>query len=269
MLRSKARLALCLPALLVGAACGTLSVREEQELGEEAARELRRELDFVGDPYVVEYVETIGAAVVAASGPQPYDFRFYVVEDDTLNAFALPAGSIYIHTGVILEAANVSELAGVIGHEVGHVVGRHVAKNYRRQRNTGIFYQLAALAAGIFVGGNAAAGGQIVGELAAVAFVNNFTREAEIEADAFAVAVLPEAGYHPGGLVSFFETLERQGGAHMPEFLASHPATENRIEHTAGLIEETALPPGLTIRDDGRLEIIQRRIELLTRHTHR
>ncbi len=265
MRRRRTLIPLLVLTTLAGTACGTLSVREEEELGAETARELRRELDFVGDPYVVEYVEAIGAAVVAASGPQPYDFRFYVVEDDTLNAFALPAGSIYIHTGVILEAANVSELAGVIGHEVGHVVGRHVAKNYRRQRNTGILYQLASLVAALFVGGNAAAGGQIVGELAAVAFVNNFTREAEVEADAFAVAVLPEAGYHPAGLVSFFQTLERQGGAHMPEFLMSHPATENRIEHTAALIDETELPPGLMIRDDGRLEIIQRRIELLTR----
>jgi predicted Zn-dependent protease len=265
MRRKTASAALCLPFAVAALACGTLSVGEEEELGAEAARELRRELDFVTDPYVVEYVEAIGAAVVEASGPQPYEFRFHVVDDDTLNAFALPAGSIYIHTGILLESANVSELAGVIGHEVGHVVRRHVARNYNRQRNTGIFYQLASLAAAFFVGGNAAAGGQIVGELAAVAFVNTFTREAEVEADAFAVQVLPAAGYHPSGLVSFFETLERQGGAHMPEFLASHPTTENRIEHTAALLEDAELPYGLIVRDDGALEIIQRRIELLAR----
>jgi predicted Zn-dependent protease len=265
MRRTTARAALCLALPVALLACGTLSVREEEELGAEAARELRKQLDFVGDPYVVEYVEAIGAAVVAASGPQPYAFRFHVVEDDSLNAFALPAGGIYIHTGTILAAADVGELAGVIGHEVGHVVRRHVARNYARQRNTGILYQLASLAAAIFVGGSAAAGGQIVGELAAVAFVNTFTREAEEEADAFAVEVLPIAGYHPQGLVSFFETLQRQGGAHVPEFLASHPATENRIAHTAALIEAAELPEGLVVRDGGELQIIQRRIELLTR----
>jgi predicted Zn-dependent protease len=247
------------------AGCGTLSVEEEEDLGAEAARELRRELDFVTDRHVLEYVEGIGSAIAAAAGPQPYRFRFHVVEDDTLNAFALPAGHIYLHTGIILESANVSELAGVIGHEVGHVVRRHVARNYNRQRNTGILYQLGALAAGIFVGGSAAAGGQIVGELAAVAFVNTFTRDAEVEADAFAVEVLSKAGYHPGGLVSFFETLQSQGGAHAPEFLSSHPATENRIEHTALLLAHAELPPGLAVRDDGRLQLIQRRIQLLAR----
>jgi predicted Zn-dependent protease len=263
--RPRAAAAILLPLAVAIAGCGTLSVDEEEELGAEAARELRRELDFVTDRHVVEYVEGIGSAIAAAAGPQPYRFRFHVVQDDTLNAFALPAGHIYIHTGIILESVNVSELSGVIGHEVGHVVRRHVARNYNRQRNTGILYQLGSLAAAIFVGGSAAAGGQIVGELAAVAFVNTFTREAEVEADAFAVEVLPKAGYHPGGLVSFFETLQSQAGARAPEFLSSHPATENRIEHTAELLARTELPPGLAVRDDGKLQLIQRRIQLLAR----
>jgi len=253
--------ALALPAL---SACGTLSVPEEEELGAEAARGLRRELDFVRDPWVLDYVEEIGREILASAGPQPYTYRFHVVDDDSLNAFALPAGYIYIHTGIILEAANVSELAGVMAHEVGHVVGRHVAENYNRQRTTGIVYQLGALAAAIFVGGNAAAGGQLLGELAAVAYLNTFTRDAEVEADAFAVEVLPRAGYDPRGLLSFFETLAAQGGPHVPEFLSSHPATEDRIESTRALIAERELPPDLRVRDDGRLEIIQRRIELLT-----
>ncbi|MEM7412478.1 MAG: M48 family metallopeptidase [Myxococcota bacterium] len=258
-----------LVALLATAACGTLSVTEEEELGADAARSLRRELDFVRDERVRTYVEEIGARIVAAAGSQPYDFRFHVVNDESLNAFALPAGHIYIHTGIILESADVSELAGVIAHEIGHVTERHVARNYRRQRNTGIFYQLAAIAASIFVGGQAAAGGQLLGELAAVAFVNTFTREAEDEADAFAVEVLPRAGYDPHGLVSFFETLEAQGSANVPEFLSSHPTTENRIERTRALLVEADLPEGLITRDDGKLQIVQRRIELLQRSRRR
>ena len=152
-----------------------------------------------------------------------------------------------------------------MGHEIGHVVLRHVAHNYNRQRNTGILYQLGALAAAIFVGGSAAAGGQMLGELAAVAYVNTFGRDAESEADRFAVEVLPKAGYDPAGLVSFFRTLEAQSDAHAPEFLSSHPATGNRIEHTEALLAATALPAGLRVHDDGRLELIQRRIELLSR----
>lgn len=256
-------------ALSALTACATLSVPEEEKLGADAARELGRELDFVRDPWVVDYVEQIGRDLLVAAGPQPYAFRFYVVDDDTLNAFALPAGYVYIHTGVILEAANVSELAGVMAHEVGHVALRHVAENYNRQRTTGVLYQLGALAAAIFVGGNAAAGGQILGQLAAVAYLNTFSREAEAEADAFAVRVLPRAGYDPHGLVSFFETLRAQGQPQVPGFLSSHPATEERIESARALIAREDLPPDLRVRDDGRLEIIQRRIELLTGRARR
>ena len=262
-------LGVLLVTLVAPLGCGTLSVTEEEELGAEAARAMRRELDFVTDERVRGYVEDIAARIVAAAGSQPYDFRFHVVNDDSLNAFALPAGHIYIHTGIILEAGDVSELAGVIAHEIGHVTERHVARNYRRQRNTGVLYQLGALAAAIFVGGNAAAGGQLLGELAAVAFVNTFTREAEDEADAFAVEVLPAAGYDPRGLVSFFRTLEAQGQANVPEFLSSHPTTENRIERTEALLAEADLPDGLIRRDDGKLQIVQRRIELLRRSRRR
>jgi len=255
-------LAMGLAALWL-AGCGALSVSEEQELGDEAARELRTHLDFVADPWVRDYVEAIGARVAGAAGPQPYTYRFHVVQDDDLNAFALPAGHIYINTGVVLASSDVSELAGVIAHEVGHVALRHVAHNYRRERNTGVFYQIGALALGLLVGGDVAAGGQMIGEVAAVAFMNTFTRAAEEEADRFAVEVLPRAGYHPAGLVSFFETLASQGDGHLPEFLSSHPATESRIEATAARVAAADLPPDLAVRDDGRLQIIQRRIQLL------
>lgn len=251
-------------AALLGS-CGSLSVSEEQEIGDEAARELRRELEFVTDPWVHHYIEAIGAEIATAAGPSAYRYRFHVVQDASLNAFALPAGHIYVNTGIILAAANVSELAGVMAHEVGHVARRHVAHNYKRQRNTSVLYRLGAIAAGVLVGGNLARGGQMLGELAAVTFINTFTRQAEVEADAFAVEVLPRAGYHPAGLVSFFETLEKHKESYIPEFLSSHPTTENRVEATRARVEAAVLPPGLAVRDDGRLQLIQRRIELLSR----
>jgi predicted Zn-dependent protease len=265
--RQRAAAALACVLLLLPPGCTTLAVPEEEKIGRDASRELRRELDFVRDEWVVDYVEDIGRSIVAAAPPQPYEYHFYVVQDESLNAFALPAGYIYIHTAIILEAANVSELAGVIGHEVGHVALRHVARNYNRQRNTGIVYQLLSVVASIFVGGYAAAGGQMLGELAAVAYVNQFTREAEEEADAFAVEMLPKAGYDPNGLVTFFHTMTAQsdGGQGVPTFLASHPATDDRIRSTAALIADATLVSGLRVDDGGQLEIIQRRIQLLTR----
>ena len=104
--------------------------------------------------------------------------------------------------------------------------------------------------------------------LAAMAYLNSFGREAEMEADAFAVKVLPKAGYDPNGLVTFFQTLthEAQGRPQAPGFLSSHPATADRIEFTQAAID--ALPPtaGLRVNDGGKLEIVQRRIQLLTSH---
>ncbi len=106
-------------AVLVG--CSTLSITEEQELGVEAERQVREQFDMVRDRVIVKYVRDLGAKLVAAAGPSPYQFRFHVVEDNSINAFALPGGAIYVHTGTILKAEDASELAGVVAHEIGHV----------------------------------------------------------------------------------------------------------------------------------------------------
>jgi predicted Zn-dependent protease len=256
-----ARLAALLALALAG--CGTLSVADEQELGAELARDARRQLDFVREEVVVGYVQSIGRGLVRAAGPQPFEYHFYVVDDEEINAFAAPAGHVYVQTGLILAAANASELAGVMAHEVGHVALRHIAKNYNTQRGAGILYQLGALGAAIFMPGAAAAGTQLVGQLAIIGVLNTFSREAEEEADAFAVKVLPAAGWDPRGLVSFFVTLNQEGGPRPPAFLSSHPATEDRIVATSALIRAGNLPESLRKSDGGKLEIIQRRIHLL------
>jgi predicted Zn-dependent protease len=263
--------ALVVAALAPLPGCGTLSVPEEKELGAEIARDARKHLDFVREEVVVAYVENIGRGLVKAAGPQPFQYHFHVVEDPELNAFAAPAGYVYVNTGTILAAANVSELAGVMAHEVGHVALRHIAKNYNKQRGAGVLYQLGALGAGIFMPGAGAVAAQLGGQLAILGVLNSFSRDAEAEADAFAVEVMPKAGWDPQGLVTFFQTLhaEAETGGRPPEFLSSHPTTESRIEATQALIRAAKLPEGLKDSDAGKLEIIQRRIRLLTGHAAR
>ena len=252
---------LALPLL---GACGTLTVPQEKKLGAEFSREIRREVVLLRDSVVTGYVERIGQEIVRAAGPQPFVYRFHVVADDEINAFAAPAGYIYVHTETILMARNVCELAGVIAHEVGHVVNRHIAENYSRQHNTGIAHQGAVIAAGVLGGSAAAGAANLGGALAGTAFLNKFGREAERESDAFAVEVMPKAGYDPIGLLTFFKTLRSKTGSRGVAFLSSHPATDERIEETRLLIG--ALPPqgNLRIDDSRRFEIIQRRIRLLT-----
>jgi predicted Zn-dependent protease len=253
---------LCLALVLP--ACAPLTVPEEQQLGRQMSRELRSQLVFVRDPIVVDYISDMGEGILAAAGRQPFEYHFYVVEDEELNAFAAPAGHVYVHTGTILAAKNASELAGVMAHEIGHVAHRHVANNYNRQRNTGILYQVGVLAAWMFGGGMGASAAQLGGGLAATAYLNTFGREAEMEADAFAVDAMPRANWDPNGLVSFFKTLQAQGGPNAPTFLSSHPATDERIEATSTRITELTPDGSLRVDDGGKLAIIQRRIEILT-----
>lgn len=256
-------------ALLL-AACGPLSLSEEAQLGNQFEQSMRQQLPLLHDRVVTDYVREMGQGLVRAAGTQPFDYHFYVVVDDEINAFAGPAGHVYVNTGTILRARNASELAGVIAHEVGHVAERHIAENYNRQRNTQIGQQVLVLGAAVAGGGAIANMASLGTGLAAATYLNTFGREAEKEADLFAVAVMPRAGWDPNGLVTFFKVLQAEGGSSgVPTFLSSHPATEDRIESTSAAI--TALPPDRSLRsnDGGKLEIIQRRILLLTRQQRR
>jgi len=175
-----------------------------------------------------------------------------------------------VNTGTILAAANASELAGVMAHEVGHAALRHLAENYNKQQGAGVLYKLGALGAAIFLPGAGAAAAQLGGQLAVIGVLNSFSREAEAEADNFAVEVMPKAGWDPHGLVTFFQTLNAEAAhGRPPEFLSSHPTTEKRIEATQARIRAAKLPEGLKEGDAGKLEIIQRRIRLLTGHAAR
>lgn len=263
MYRSCSSLAALLLTLAL-AGCATLSVSDEQALEEDFQREVAREFRFLRDRVVVDYVDDIGRQIVRASGPQPFAFSFEVIDDNAINAFAGPAGHIYVNTGTILKARNVSELAGVIAHEVGHVARRHLAENYNKRRAAGIGHQAMVLGAGILGGGNAAGAADLLGGLGLTSMLNSFTREGEREADDFAIVVMPRAGYDPRGMPSFFETLIREGGPSVPEFLSSHPAPEDRLADTRAAIAREHLPANLRVDDGGRLEIIQRRIRLLT-----
>ena len=262
--RPESRVLLILLAGLL--ACTTLSVQEEKKLGTQAQREVREHFDLVRDRIVVNYVREIGAKLVEAARPSPFTFRFYVVEDEAINAFALPAGALYVNTGTIQKAKDVSELAGVMAHEIGHVTARHVAQLYRRQRNTGLAAQIVPLIIGILTGSSIAANAAGLGSsVAATAYLSTYSREAETEADRLAVETLVPAGYDPNGMVTFFDTLkqEAEGGLRMPQMLSSHPATDERIDAVASEVRRREPLPPVRRDDSGKLQIIQRRIDLI------
>lgn len=243
--------------------CAHLDPREERSLGEQLHAELAHQLPLLRDPVVVGYVAQVGAAIARAA-PSEASPQVHILVDPSWNAFAAPGGHVYVHTGTLLAVRDVSELAAVLAHELGHVVHRHVAENYERRTNVGRVQQAGMLAAGLVAGPSAALGVSALGGVASLAVLNSFTRDDEREADAFAVEILPRAGYDPGGLVRFFGALARTDGGPAPAaLLRSHPDMGERMREAERRLAESPPPPGLRTSDGGRLEIIQRRVRLL------
>jgi predicted Zn-dependent protease len=258
------RTSLLLLAAMALSACGTLSVEEEKQMGAQAQAQLRRQLTFVRDSVTVNYVRKFGESLASAARPSPFEFRFYLVEDETINAFAIPGGAMYVNTGLVLAVSDAAELAGVLSHEMGHVTARHVAKMARRGRNTGfvanVFYLIVAILTGNPYLANA---GGMAGQVAGSAYMNTYTRDAEREADALAVETMVHAGWNPEGMITMFETLKRESGGYSgPQFLASHPATDERIENVRRDISKYPGTDKLKLKDE-KLPIIQERLKLI------
>jgi predicted Zn-dependent protease len=251
---------LSLAACLAG--CSTPTIQDEEELGRQQATQIRQQVLVMHDDVVNAYIDDIGQRLVQAAGPQPFDYTFTVVQDDELNAFANFGGQIYIHTGLITRTRNVSELAGAIGHEIAHIVNRDVAEGYARAKNAGLLRNAAVL--GGMIGGVNPGAIDLLTGYGALGIINAFTRQDESDADAFAVDLLPRAGYDPEGIATLFETLTATGTRNAPKFFNSHPTSVERTEATRALLAAKKLPPNLKRDDNGKLEIIQRRIHLLT-----
>lgn len=217
---------------------GRMSVEEEIQFGKKVEAEVEKDLTFVNDPIVVNYIRKIGKIVVA-NAPQQSKIppSFFVIRNEEINAFAIPGGNIYVHTGLIDAADDEAELASVLAHEFGHVVYRHGADNVARAMNASMLQQLV-------LGQNAGQFSQVIGGLVAQGVLTDYSREDELEADSIAVPTLYYAGYDPGGIISFFETLtERygEGGRGPVAFFATHPPTGERISKVKQDI--AALPP--------------------------
>ncbi|WP_422964269.1 M48 family metalloprotease [Undibacterium sp. TJN25] len=215
-----------------------LSPLMERKLGEEIMQSVRTDPDYLDDAPVLEYLNKLGNSLLAtrpeARGETLYNFEFFAVRDPVLNAFALPGGFIGMHSGLILAAQTESELASVMGHEIGHVAQRHIARMIGSQRVDALIplasLILAALAAKSSPDAAMAlaAGGQGL----AIQRQLNFSRDAEREADRVGFQILRDAGYDTSGMVAFFGRLQASSRNYndvVPPYLRSHPLTTERI----------------------------------------
>jgi predicted Zn-dependent protease len=203
------------------------SLEKEIALGKQLAQQVERQSKVVNDPVVSEYVNRIGQNLVRNSDAK-VPFTIKVIEDPTVNAFALPGGFFFVQTGLILKADTEAELAGVMAHEIAHVAARHGT----RQATRGEIAQLATIPL-IFMGGAAAYGiYEASGLLVPMSFLK-FSRTFEAEADYLGVQYMYKTGYDPTAFVDFFEkiqTMEKRKPGTMSKLFATHPPTDDRIE---------------------------------------
>lgn len=214
-----------------------LSKSRERQLGRGVMLQLRNAGVVVDDPLLTEYVTVLGSQLASQANDGGHSFNFFVVNDNRINAFAMPGGFVGIHTGLITASDNESELAGVLAHEVSHVTQRHIARSIYDSQRTSILSMATMLAAILLgaatdMGGDAMQGLLTAGQAAAIQRQINFTRANEHEADRIGMDVLAGAGFDPGGMASFFEKLARRYGSSsqvVPEMLQTHPVTFERI----------------------------------------
>jgi predicted Zn-dependent protease len=226
-----------------------LSKSREAQIGRAVMLQLRSADAILNDPSLTEYIGVLGARLAAHATDGDRRFQFFVVNDDRINAFALPGGYIGINSGLILATENESELASVIAHEISHVTQRHIARAaYDNQRNS--IVSMAAMLGAILLGaasnvnGRAMEGVMAASQAAAAQHQINFTRANEREADRVGMEVLASSGFDPEAMASFFEKLSRRYGTaerQVPELLQTHPVTTERIAQARSRARQ--LPP--------------------------
>jgi predicted Zn-dependent protease len=225
----------------------SLSPQQEIALGQQATQEIAAQHGgLYPDEALQQYIDQVGERVVQQSvaAQAPYPFEFYLLSDpQTVNAFALPGGPIFITAALLSQLSSEAQLAGVLGHEVGHVVGRHASEQLAKQQ----LGQALATAVGVAASDSQDGGRQAAVIAQAVNRVVNlqYGREDELESDRLGFQFMTEAGYDPRGIVELMEVLGRAGGSGgAPEFFSTHPNPSNRIERLEALVSE-AYPSGV------------------------
>lgn len=231
--RTQRRLAATTAAVLLGSLPGCLaSTQQEVDMGASYAAEINKQLPIIGDPEVNRYINLIGDSIAGVADDRNLQWHFYVVDQMDINAFAVPGGYVYVNRGLIQRAQNMSQLAGVMGHEIGHVVKRHSVKQMQKQQQAGIGVTAVCIFAPSFC--NSQAGSAAV-QLGAEGLFAKFSRDDEAQADEVGVQYTTRANINPNGIPSMFQILldERKANPGAVDvFFASHPMEESRIADT-------------------------------------
>jgi predicted Zn-dependent protease len=239
---------------------GPPSEDEETRIGREFRREAKQFFKFANNPEIERFVDRIGRRILAATGPLAYDYRFFVVDENQLNAFAVPGGSIYVFTGMIERARNTDELAGVLGHEIVHIKGRHMARSSGPDAMSVLSLLSMALLAR---SPNAAQAAGMLSQAVSATRQASYSRGLELESDTLGTRYMAAAGYDPKGALGFLKTLDQERALNpidVPAYVLSHPITQERIANAELVVK--ALGPTQIRPDD---PVALKKVQLILR----
>ena len=233
-----------------------LTPQQEIIIGQQSAPKMAAQHgNLYPDRALQDYIDSVGNRVVESSIAKnsPYPFDFHLLRDtQTVNAFALPGGQVFITAALLSRLNSEAQLAGVLGHEVGHVIGRHGAEHLAKQQLGSALVNAVGIAASDERGNGrqAAVLAQAVNQMVNL----KYGREDELESDRLGFQFMTEAGYNPKGIVELMKILDsaRGGAGGQPEFMSTHPNPGNRIEQLNSIINQE-YPQGIPARlDEGR-----------------
>jgi hypothetical protein len=226
---------------------------QDIQMGREYAKEIEQQVEVLGPGPLTDYINALGQKIAAQPQANGFPFVFKVVNDPSINAFALPGGPVYINTGIILNAENEGQVMGVVAHEIAHIALRHSTNQVSRS----YMLQIPAMLAGAYgqaKGGIAGMLTQLGVGLGANGLLMKFSRGAEQQADLLGTRMMAQVGYNPIEMARFFETLEAKsgGGKSGPDFFSSHPNPGNRVKYVSE--EVTLLPQRNFNADTGKFQ---------------
>jgi len=221
-------------------------MRYEDKIGREFAMEASAALRLVDEPEILNSVQAMGRRMADQLEGSRVSYRFFVVRDPTMNAFAVPGGYIYMFAGLLARVQSENELAGVLAHEIGHVEGNHFIRGQKKLDVTNIAVIAATILAATLGGGESAAAAGTLAQATQISTQLHYSREFEREADRTSIRLAHKAGYDPQGILSLFNTFHSQArlnASDLPPYFSTHPLPADRIYEVQSWIQAIHLPP--------------------------